>query len=64
MNKQNNQKDLLTEEWIKKAKDDELNACSILTHRDGAPNGVCVLSHQMAEKYLKAYLVLKKKMVS
>lgn len=61
MNTQNKQKDLLAEEWIKKAHDDELNANSILTHRDGAPSGVCLLSHQMAEKYFKAYLVFKTK---
>lgn len=62
MNIQNNkQKDLLVEEWTKKAEDDELSARSILTHKDGAPSSVCLLSHQMAEKYFKAYLVLKKK---
>ncbi|MBI5306296.1 HEPN domain-containing protein [Candidatus Wolfebacteria bacterium] len=60
MNIQGEKKDLLAEEWIKKAKDDELNASSILKHRDGTPSGVCLLSHQMAEKYFKAYLVLKK----
>lgn len=49
------------EEWIKKAADDELNAQSILTHRDGAPSGVCFLSQQIAEKYLKALLVFHKK---
>ena len=53
--------ELQVEEWVKKAKDDELNACSILTHRDGTPNCVCFLSQQMAEKYLKAFLVYKKK---
>ncbi|MBU3925375.1 MAG: HEPN domain-containing protein [Patescibacteria group bacterium] len=54
-------KDLITGEWLKKAKDDELNAASILRHRDGTPNGVCFLSHQMAEKCLKAFLVQEKK---
>jgi len=49
------------EEWIKKAADDELNAKSILTHRDGAPSGVCFLSQQIAEKYLKALLVFHQK---
>lgn len=47
-------------EWIKRAEDDELNARSILTHRDGAPSGICFLSHQLAEKYLKAFLVFKR----
>lgn len=49
--------ELQAEEWIKKAHDDELNAQSILKHRDGTPAGVCFLSHQMAEKYFKAFLV-------
>ncbi|MDP3996024.1 MAG: HEPN domain-containing protein [bacterium] len=49
------------EEWIKKVADDELNAQSILTHRDGAPSGVCFLSQQIAEKYLKALLVFHQK---
>lgn len=61
MNKQNKAKDLLSEEWVKKAEDDELNAVSILTHRDGTPGGVCFLAHQMAEKYLKAFIVSRKK---
>lgn len=52
--------ELQAEEWIKKARDDELNARSILTHRDGTPSGVCFLSHQMAEKYFKAFLVSRK----
>ena len=54
-------KDLITREWLKKVKDDELNAASILRHRDGTPNGVCFLSQQMAEKCLKAFLVEEKK---
>lgn len=49
--------ELIFEEWIKRAQDDELNARSILTHRDGTPGGVCFLSQQIAEKYLKAFLV-------
>lgn len=53
--------ELQVKEWLKRAEDDELNARSILTHKDGTPNGVCFLSHQMAEKYLKAFLVYKKK---
>ena len=48
-------------EWVKKSHDDELNANSILTHRDGAPSGVCFLSQQMAEKLLKGLLVFYKK---
>lgn len=48
----------LIQEWLDYAHNDELNAKSILTHRDGHPNGPCFLSQQMAEKYLKALLVL------
>lgn len=53
--------ELSVEEWIERGDDDELNVCSILKHRDGTPRGVCLLSHQMAEKYLKAFLVGKTK---
>ncbi len=53
--------DLVVEEWIDKATDDELNAASILRHRDGAPSGTCFLSQQMIEKLLKAFLVQEKK---
>lgn len=44
-------------EWLRYATDDELNARSILTHKDGAPNGPCFLSQQMSEKYLKGLLI-------
>lgn len=57
---QNNQK-LQAEEWISKASEDEANAKSILTHRDGTPSGTCFLSQQMAEKYLKGLLIFYKK---
>ena len=55
---QNNK--LFAKEWIKRAEDDELNLLSILKHRDGTPALACFLSHQTAEKYLKALLVLYK----
>lgn len=45
------------QEWFRKADDDELNASSILKHKDGTPAVVCFLSQQMAEKYLKGLLV-------
>ena len=45
------------QEWLRKADDDELNARSILKHRDGTPTVVCFLSQQMAEKYLKGLLI-------
>lgn len=51
----------LYHEWLKKSGDDELNARSIVTHRDGAPSGVCFLSQQMAEKCLKALLAYHQK---
>lgn len=54
-------RDLIVEEWLKKASDDELNAASILKHRDGTPSCACFLSQQMAEKYLKVFLVQEKK---
>lgn len=43
-------------EWLKKAQDDELSA-SVLIKEGGSPNTICFLSQQMAEKYLKAFLV-------
>lgn len=47
----------LVNEWLEKAQNDELNANSILTHKDGTPDAVCFLSQQMAEKLLKSLLV-------
>jgi len=60
MANRNTQKDLQTEEWVKRANDDELSLEAILKER-GAPNTACFLSQQMGEKYLKAFLVHKKK---
>lgn len=51
------QKKLLVAEWLEYAEDDELNAQSILKHRDGTPRGACLMSHQMTEKHLKAFLI-------
>ncbi|MEK7658314.1 MAG: HEPN domain-containing protein [Patescibacteria group bacterium] len=50
-------KKILVSEWIERAEDDELNVLSILKHRDGTPAFVCFISHQIAEKYLKALLL-------
>ena len=50
-------KKIIVARWVRKAGEDELNIRSILKHRDGAPSGVCFLSQQMAEKYLKAMLI-------
>ena len=55
MKKNNNN---LFQEWLERAKDDELSA-SILLKEDGAPNTICFLSQQMAEKYLKSFLVFR-----
>lgn len=54
-------KELQVAEWFKKATDDELTCISILKHRDAPPNGVCFMSQQMAEKFLKGFLVARKK---
>ncbi len=58
-----NQKDnfeILTREWLLKAQDDERSA-EVLLKEEGSPNTVCFLSQQMAEKYLKGYLVSKER---
>ncbi len=52
---------VLANEWFLKAKDDELSAKDILKDQKGAASTVCFLSQQMAEKYLKGYLVFKNK---
>lgn len=57
MEDKNISKELLVDEWLECAEDDELNAQSILKHRDGTPRGACFMSQQMAEKYFKAFLV-------
>ena len=48
---------VLVEEWLKRVHDDELNAASILRHRDGTPLAVCFLSQQIAGKCLKTLLL-------
>ena len=60
-NNQNNKRRKLSGEWFTKAQEDELSAKDILQDRQGAPGTVCFLSQQMAEKYLKGYLVYKGK---
>ena len=47
----------LAEEWFLKAEDDLLSAKDILNDKEGAASTVCFLSQQIAEKYLKGYLV-------
>ncbi len=51
----------LAEEWFARAGEDELSARSMLEDRRGAPGTICFLSQQMAEKYLKGYLVYRRK---
>lgn len=46
-------------QWVARARDDELSCKSILRGRDGAPNTVCFLSQQLAEKILKSFLIFK-----
>lgn len=52
-------RDLIVDEWLRYATSDEQNAESILEHRDGTPAGVCFLTQQVAEKYLKALVVAR-----
>ena len=58
--KENNRK--LADEWFEKAKDDE-RAIKNLLKEKGPFSIICFLSQQMAEKYLKGYLVFKKRPV-
>ena len=44
------------QEWFKKAEDDERSLKAILKE-DGAPSTACFLAQQIAEKYLKGFLV-------
>ena len=46
----------LHQEWFDKAEEDELSIGAIFS-ANGAPSTVCFLSQQMAEKYLKGFLV-------
>lgn len=46
--------------WFQKADEDELNIKSILKHKDGTPSVACFLAQQMAEKYLKGFLIFIK----
>lgn len=52
-------KELLEKEWFSRAHPDEISAKALLKNKLGAAGTVCFLSQQMAEKYLKAYLVHK-----
>ncbi len=56
MKKQQN-KEYVVQEWILKAECDDISSEALLSSKGGSPNTVCFLSQQMAEKYLKGYLV-------
>jgi HEPN domain-containing protein len=59
MNQPDNKNLILAQEWFARANDDELSAKDILKDREGSPNTVCFLSQQIAEKFLKSFLVFK-----
>jgi HEPN domain-containing protein len=52
----NKNKKLLAEEWFKKARDDYKSA-KVVLEEGGYYGTTCFLAQQMAEKYLKAFLV-------
>lgn len=54
------QPELKFEEWARYADEDQQMA-EIALKEDGPPNQVCFHSQQMAEKYLKGFLVYSKK---
>lgn len=56
MSNHQNKKELVNE-WVLRAKDDELNIIAILKDRDGTPAHICFTCQQMSEKYLKALLL-------
>jgi HEPN domain-containing protein len=61
MKQKNKKNPQLAKEWFLRAQDDELSIKDILEDRQGSPNTVCFLSQQMAEKYLKGFLVFHRK---
>lgn len=58
MKNQNETLKILTKEWVLKAQEDERSA-EILIKEGGSPNTICFSAQQIAEKYLKAFLVFK-----
>jgi len=53
-----NNRKILAEEWFKKARDDYKSA-KVVLEEGGYYGTTCFLSQQMAEKYLKGFLVFK-----
>ena len=60
MKDNNKPKEKIWQEWVLKAQEDELSAEAILKE-NAPPSTVCFLSQQMAEKYLKGFLVFSNK---
>jgi len=52
-------KEILYQEWFKKAEEDELSIRALLEEGGGAPSTICFLAQQMSEKYLKGLLVFR-----
>lgn len=55
-------KEKIAEEWFKKASDDECAVRPLLQHAEAPLNIVGFHCQQMAEKYLKAFLISHKEM--
>jgi HEPN domain-containing protein len=53
-----NNKRLLAEEWFRKARDDHKSA-KVVLEEGGYYGTTCFLAQQMAEKYLKGFLIYK-----
>lgn len=53
-----NNRKILAEEWFKKARDDYKSA-KVVLEEGGYYGTTCFLSQQMAEKYLKGFLIFK-----
>jgi len=55
-----NRPENLYEEWFRKAQDDEQSIRALMKEK-GPPSTICFLSQQMAEKYLKGFLIFHRK---
>jgi len=49
----------LVDQWIEKAENDLRNATIVVREKDPPTDTVCFHCHQVAEKYLKAYLIAR-----
>lgn len=50
---------ITVKEWFDKASQDEKSIKALLKYEEGSTETVCFLAQQMAEKYLKGYLISK-----